>query len=127
MADWKAEIIFRSAEMTFWWGKNIFRSAEMVFRLAEMVFRLAEIIFQSAEMTFRWGKTIFWWGKISFRLLEIVFRWRYRKKSPTPAIATSAPTTSFAVTFSLNRKIAAGMMRMGIMDMMVEATPVEVC
>ncbi len=39
----------------------------------------------------------------------------------------TAPIISFTVTFSLKRIIDAGIISIGIIDMMVDATPVDAC
>ncbi len=46
-----------------------------------------------------------------------------RKRKETPIMATKAPMTARGVIFSLKKRVAGGMMRMGTMDMMVAAIP----
>ena len=121
------EAIGRLVEATGWLVEVAYRHVKITYWLVELTLLLVKLAFRWVEMTFRLAEVAFRWGKVTFLQGKVTFRWRYRKKRPTPAMATKAPTTSLAVTFSLNRKMAAGMMRIGIIDMMVEAMPVEVC
>ena len=50
-----------------------------------------------------------------------------KKKKATPKTVINEPITSFIVIFSLKRKIAGGIIKIGTMDIIVEAIPVVVC